>query len=409
MPNISQKKGTKTVTASGIDRYGAELLEAFNTVSVPLHDVVAEYLKQIERRVDKARHAAGLQKKKAHPKLAEAETFWNYVIKPLIIKEKIDSKGEAVTFRPDAAYEEAAIAALGSGGLDVVIYLRLQQSYVSDFQPDTRVTMSCLEVLKYWGGKAKVAEALGLDIRFIIGDESSALPVDDLLGFTRHAYQESGEIMAAYLRQAGIAHLVIVRPIKDSLRVPLKDAGKRRQILTEFKACHNRLRSNIAQSMRGGYETWETHRASLFTHILTPKGRGVLAVPSPLAPGELYHLSAGTIDYLAQAVAGFNSLLALRQSVREAVRLGGLSGHPEFGHPSRLTLHMGITRASHRPSLLPVGRRWKGSMVMPAYGLPIYDKAGRCHGLLHHTQLQSDEPFQLVRIGSKSSCLIKQN
>ena len=392
----------RPVTMAGYDDYQTLVLETYARLSVSSQDITLDYVNHLERELRKARREQTIKKLDAAPNLTEARVFWRQILLPLIIKEKLTPGDPTMTFYPDTDYTEKAVAALAGKGLDIILYMRLQQSCNPEFGPDTLITMSGLEVLKYWGTKAKIAHSLGLNLRFIIGDESSGFPIDDLLGFTLEDRHLSESIIRGFLEREQLVDFIIVRPVIEAINMRLQNIHDKVILYQTFNKHYDVVRAAILEDIEQGRTTLETYRCGLFGRILTAKGRQVLSVGRSRDVADLQMLPMKSINYLAGAVAAFNALLAVRATAQQLVIKLEIPDYPEFWQPGRLSLHMGITRSANRPSLLPVGTRWQGQYVMPAHGLPVYDISGKCHGLVHHTKLPGEQSLHHIKIGQKT-------
>ena len=271
--------------------------------------------------------------------------------------------------------QERLFSASCETGLDIVFYQALATSRAHS--PDTVVAGALEEMVRNLSARSRVAAHYGVDVRFVVVDELSSWPEDEVLGFTTDERARSQAFVARSLQENQAVSRVIARNIGAGIVLPSRD--HRAETAWQLPP---RIRQ-INENLRMGVANLDTYRARTFLEMMTPEAKAAWDITdeSSLDAASLDRIHPEALEYVVTASARFGVAMDARSAARSEVESGRLRGYPEYWDPVRTTMQAGVTRSPSRPTIAPVGR-WRGTTVNILHGIPVYDgNTNECLGI----------------------------
>lgn len=324
--------------------------------------------------------------------LATAGSYYQEMIRPLLAEGR-----DGEIFKPGPEDIKSLCKMIASqDGANFVLYYALSKtkSPRRTGSPNTIIDMAEVEMLKYYALMGRVAEKMGLSVRFTIVDESSALPDNDPLGFSPEEKIINRRIGEAIVEEFGAKHLITFRSLKESTADVLGEEF--------FDLYAQKYDTNLAAA-REQVETNQTTalkvRAFTFLEFITDEAlvqfgitteEQLQSIRALSKYDDLTQLPSDLLDYLIKQTAEFASVMDLRSEAAEKVRsIGLMADFPEYNPANRI--YAGITSSTNRLSFKPHPKPSLGRKINPMHGLVLYNgQNGSYIGIAEYAQLKRD-------------------
>lgn len=279
--------------------------------------------------------------------------------------------------------------------------------------PDTLVDLAEVEMLKNYTVMSLVANHFGMSLKFIIVDESDAVPSDNILGFTQEQKDLNAVIIDRMLEELGATDKVLIRPLVQSISTPLRkerfDEIYEVEIEQSMTKVINELHSNESDALT----------IRIFTFLDCTPDEGfinlglsqtdidcVRAVVKTRNIEELLLLPEQLLSHYIRLTAHFETIMGMRSLAAQVVRENGEQDKfPQYGED---IIYGGVTRSAHRWSFLTHPVRNKGRTINPTHGLAVYNGENFA-GNAYFIELFDNDKFKLIYFGEKPICAIQNH
>jgi hypothetical protein len=347
---------------------------------------VDEHLERAEQTVERHRKSASLGAFSIDE--AAARAFYDTMIRPYLLKGKLNGDAKEKTFVPDKDYIDDFVSTLSQGSAVSQMYIRLLQSRPGEEPTDSRIGYGALELIRTWSVRTKVAAKLGLDYSVNIVDETEAFDHGEQLGFSKDAINDSYLAMGYLLDRYGIS----------ASEISITPFSRQASLYREGEAQDDVLTAKYEQLLEGNIEkTAEDLKTGIFSlsairAVMIHKLRHGDSFPNVSANRDFEYLSDFSKDDVDESLLvseSFNSALQMRQAAKQHIADVGLqAAFPEFFHDS--SFHWGISKKADRLSIQPNFKVHKGRLVTPGYALPLYGEGQELMGLVSYTEHTND-------------------
>jgi hypothetical protein len=318
---------------------------------------------------------AKFKKNKLNDLIAPA-AFYTTMIKPMVATGRD-------AYKPKEEEIEDFCRNLQENVINIVLYYAFSKtsSPGRTQSPDWKVDFAELEMLRNWGLISEVGKKMGFDVRFILVDENTALPIEpDFLGNTVEDLEFNQNLFKEYTKEFNGS--IIYRSLIDSVSQPL---GNKFEELCQLN--FERSREEIINALEKDHLTAEIIRIGVFLDIIPQRVlerynlslSDVSEINENIRYGnlsDLRNLPNDLIDHLIDLTSYIRSIMNLRSAAAEIVQQDPnlINNYPEY-NPDRL--YGGVTRSNGRWSFLPLPVRYNGMTVNPMHGLAVYSKEER--------------------------------
>ena len=369
-------------TTAQSNDYARELVRSYLAFRRDILLDVALFLEQIERKVveyDKAATMGSFSKDEI-----SARSFYDVMIKPYILRGKLSRSTFEKTFRPDDSYVNTFIKHLSDDSASMRMYVRLLQSRPGEDQDDARIGYGVLEMLRAWAIRVLVARSLGLRFAVEIIDETLAFEKGHLLGFTHDSISDSYEAIKIYLESVNV--------LENELRI------------IHFSEQSQFYRGNTTNSeLAHKYQTLKVTAVSetlayIKSGVVNLRTIRVVALHKLRNRCSFASISSNTdLGYLAsQDINEVYRTVELSESFFAAL---AMRDHFPTDDGTPYTIRCGITKSAERLSIMGTFKCYKGELVTPGYGIPLYDDAHNFLGLGGYSFVNNAEIVKKVCYG----------
>lgn len=312
--------------------------------------------------------------------LLTASAFYSTLIKPWLATGR-DS------FKPQLDdIKSFCQGMLSDKGITIVFYYAFSKTRSPNRtgSPDWIIDFGELEMLKYWSLVLGTAKELGLGMKIVMVDETTALPVDDgILGLKESDLQTNKSLFDEYIKLNGRPP-IIYRSLIDSISEPLGQ--------DYYRLYNEKMKQafvNLSNQLQQGQISAEIIRIATFLDCLPVDTLEKYGIDNSKLDDILTSLKSGDLQpilsinqellsYLINLTSHFKAVMALRELAREKMVSYQLSAYPEYEIDR---VYGGVTRSEKRWSFLPHPIRFNGATVNPMHGLAVYNKNGEFLGV----------------------------
>jgi len=358
-----------------------DYIKIANEIGIAIYPTDQEINRIVEKIEEKIKNPpresieAKFKKNKLNDLITPA-AFYSTMIKPMLATGKD-------AYKPKEEEIEAFCRNLQESTVNIVLYYAFSKtcSPGRTQSPDWKVDFAELEMLRNWGLISKVGEIMGFDVRFILVDENTAIPIEpDFLGNTDEDLEFNQNLFKEYTKEFNGS--IIYRSLIDSVSQPLGNKFK-----DLYQLNFERAREEIINALQEDNPTPEIIRIGVFLDIIPQRvlEKYNLSLSDVNEINEniryrnlsdLRNLPNDLIDHLVDLTSHIRSIMNLRSVAAEIVQQdpNSINDYPEY-NPERL--YGGVTRSKGRWSFLPSPVRYNGMTVNPMHGLAVYSKEER--------------------------------